>query len=166
MGVVARVQDDGETMGVVARLQDWRRRLTRAWTALLAPPTLPGPIGLPVEQLRRLGALTLQEDRSEAVEHYIMEQRFIYEHASKEDLVWTLLARDRQLLIEGKRLADGTVGHRVLREFMRASLYASEGKANPQMVERVLQTLSPGMEQADARQLKLHGSTLGSVGEP
>lgn len=137
------------------------RRLRAAWRALLAPPAPSAPVGLPPEQLRRVGALTLQEERSDAVAHHLMEQQAAYKGASQEELILTLLDRDRQLLIEGRRLAEGTVGSRVLREFMRASLYASEGKANPQMVERVLQTL--GAEPADARQLQLHGSTLGRI---
>lgn len=136
-------------------------RLRRAWQAFWAPVAPPAPVGLPPEQLRRVGALTLQEERSEAVSQHCLEQEAVYKRASKEELILTLLDRDRQLLIEGRRLADGTVGSRVLREFMRASLYAADGKANPQMVERVLATL--GAEAADARQLQLHGSTLGRI---
>lgn len=137
------------------------QRLRRVWQALVGPLPPAAPVGLPAEQLRRVGALTLQTERSDAVERHLLDQHHAYDHATREDLIETLLDRDRQLLVEGRRLADGTIGGRVLREFMRASLYASGGKANPQMVERVLQTL--GAEPADARQLQLHGSTLGRI---
>jgi hypothetical protein len=136
-------------------------RLFRAWEALTGHDFTASIVGLPPEQLRRIGALTLDEERSEAVEQRVMEQRHTYEDASKDQLIETLIDRDRQLMREGRRLADGTVGSRVLREFMRASLYAADGKANPAMVERVLLTL--GAEPADARQLKQHGSTLGPI---
>jgi hypothetical protein len=139
-------------------------RLVRAWDALTGHDYTAEVVGLDQTQLRRLGALTLDADRSDAVEHHVMEQRHAYEDASKDQLIETLLDRDRQLLTEGRRLADGTIGGRVLREFMRASLYAADGKANPAMVERVLLTL--GAEPADRRQVQRDGSTLGPLEEP
>ncbi len=138
-------------------------RIVRAWDALTGHDYTAEVVGLDTTQLRRLGALTLDTERSEAVEQHVMEQRHAYEDASKDELIETLLDRDRQLMVEGRRLADGTVGSRVLREFMRASLYAADGKANPAMVERILLTL--GAAPADQRQLKQFGSTLGRIDE-
>lgn len=137
------------------------QRVRRAWKALVGPEPPAQVVGLPTEQLRRIGALTIVAEQSEAVEQRVMEQWASYEDATKEDLIATLLDRDRLLMSEGRRLADGTVGARVLREFLRASLYASGGQANALAVEKVLQAL--GAEPADLRQVKLHGSTLGKL---
>ncbi len=116
----------------------------------------------PAEVLR-LGALTLQAEQSEAVEHLLMEQRYVYERASKEDLIDALLARDRQLANLGRQVADGRTASRLLREFMRAALYVAGGKADARQVEETLNKL--GAEPADLRQLKEYGSTLGPLQE-
>jgi hypothetical protein len=122
------------------------------------------PKALAPQEILRLGALTLHAEQSEAVEHLLMDQRHIYEDSSKHDLIEALLARDRALANMGRQVADGRTASRLLREFMRAALYAAEGKADPQVVERALNKL--GAEPADARTLKLHGSTLGPLEDP
>jgi len=127
----------------------------------MGPEPTPAPVGLSPEQLRRVGALTVEQDRSASVEHHVLEQGAAYKDASKEDLILTLLDRDRLLLSEGKRLADGTVGARLLREYMRAAIYASGGQLNALAVERLLEGL--GAPPADLRQLRQYGSTLGPL---
>ena len=115
-------------------------------------------------EILRLGALTLQAEQSEAVEHLLMEQRHAYENAPREDLIDALLARDRQLANLGRQVADGRTASRLLREFMRAALYVAGGKADARQVEETLNRL--GAEPADARQLKQYGSTLGPLEAP
>jgi hypothetical protein len=127
-------------------------------------PRKPAPKALAPEEILRLGALTLQAERSEAVNDLLMEQHAVYRDSTKQELIDALLARDRALANMGRQIADGRTATRLLREFMRAALYSAEGKADPQVVERALQTL--GAEPADARQLRLHGSTLGPLEDP
>ena len=130
--------------------------------ALAPPPRILSP-----EAIRRLGALTTMDDRSEAVEQQITDQEQVYrstfKRAGVEPLIEALLARDRQLMLDGRRLADGTMQGRLLREFVRGLLIAAD-KGTPQAVEKLLVGL--GAEPADARQLKLHGSTLGPLEDP
>ena|SRR5665213_372355 len=119
---------------------------------------------LPPEQLLRLGALTLQAERSEAVERLLEDQAAVYVTKSKEELVEALVARDALLAHQGRQIADGRTGSRLLREFMRAALYQAEGKGSIEAAEAAIRRL--GGEEADARQLKLHGSTLGPLESP
>ena len=138
-------------------------RLLRAWDALLGHDPAAPIVGLPPEQLRRLGALTLQEDRSEAVEQHVTLQRHAYEGATKAQLIETLIARDRELMEQGKRLADGTIGGRVLKETMRAALYHADGQVA--RVEEILTNMM-GAEPSDRRALGRHGSMLGQIDTP
>jgi len=129
----------------------------------LATPPKP-PLALSPAEILRLGALTLQAEQSDAVEALLAEQKAVYDDpgTSRAALVQALLDRDRQLANMGRQIADGRAASRLLREFMRAALYAAGGKADPLMVERALQQF--GVEPADLRQLRLHGSTLGPLG--
>lgn len=137
----------------------------------LAPPPEP-PKALSPAEILRLGALTLQAERSEAVEQLLMEQEQTYLEiyqklgpaSGVKALVAALLDRDRALANMGRQVADGRTASRLLREFMRAALYASGGRPDAQMVERALEKL--GAEPADMRQLRLHGSTLGPLAPP
>jgi hypothetical protein len=122
------------------------------------------PKALSPGEILRLGALTLQAERSDSVEHLLMEQRYLYEQARREDLIQALLDRDRQLANMGRQVADGRSATRLLREFMRAALYQAGGKADPLIVEQTLTRL--GAEPADQRSLALHGSTLGPLTPP
>ncbi len=123
---------------------------------------------LPPEQLLRLGALTLQTEQSAAVEAHLDDQRIAYEEALRihgpQGLITALLERDRVLLNQGRTLADQRAASRLLREFMRGALYSAGGKPQIEAAEAAIRRL--GGEEADARQLKLHGSTLGPLEEP
>ncbi len=134
----------------------------------LAPPPEP-PATLSSQAILRLGALTLKGEQSQAVEHLLDQQQAVYQQTSKEELVRTLLDRDRQLAQMGRQIADGRVASRMLREFVRGLLNLADyptvkrvGDATKTgQIERVLEAL--GAEPADLRQLRLHGSTLGEL---
>lgn len=142
---------------MIEDLEDAPPPLTDGDYALAPPPAKPAV--LTAQEIRRLGALTLRSEHFEAVEDLVSRQREVYQRATKEDLIEALCARDRQLAQEGRQLADGRIGGRLLREFVRGVLAAADSK-DPQRMEKVLQAL--GAEPADARQLKLHGTTLGT----
>ena len=126
------------------------------------------PKVLAPEALMRLGALTLQTERSDAVEQQLSDQQIAYEEALRlhgpQGLITALLERDRLLLNQGRQMADGRMAGRLLREFMRAALYTAGGKPQIEAAEAAIKRL--GGEEADARQLKLHGSTLGPLEAP
>lgn len=109
-------------------------------------------------EIRRIGALQVQQQQDHALDQFLTEQKTIYQETPKEELIETLLDRDRQLALEGRQLADGRIGGRLLREFVRGILQGLDSK-DPQKVEEMLRGL--GAEPADTRQLRLHGTTLG-----
>jgi hypothetical protein len=121
------------------------------------------PVRTPTDLLR-LGALTLEEDRAASVEALLTEQEHTYrrvlERSGPEPLIAALLERDRHLAQMGRQLADGRTAGRLLREFVRAVLARADLNAGSE-VERILGELNA--EQADARQLRLHGSTTGPL---
>lgn len=127
------------------------------------PPKVLAP-----EALLRLGALTLQSEQSAAVEQLLDEQELAYQIALEKygprGLITALRDRDRLLLNQGRQMADGRTAGRLLREFMRAALYTAGGKPQIEAAEAAIRRL--GGEEADARQLKLHGSTLGPLASP
>ncbi len=137
--------------------------------ALLALPPQP----LAPQDLLRLGAFTVAEEHSEGVEAMLTEQEQTYRAVAKrgdvESLIQALLARDRLLAQHGRTLADGRAAGRLLREAMRAVLYAQDAQEVKRLagmgarrdVESILYAL--GAEPADAKQLKEHGSTLGPL---
>lgn len=136
----------------------------------------PTPKTLSPEEILRLGAWTLVEEQSDAVERLITQQQETYRQILREQgpepLLQALLARDRQLAHTGRQLADGRLAGRLLREVMRAQLLGSDHVSLRQIgdatktgkVEAILEAM--GAEPADARQLKLHGSTLGPLESP
>lgn len=138
----------------------------------LAPPPEPAKALRP-EEILRLGALTLQQEQSEAIEELLTEQEQTYRKILKEQgpgpLIEALLARDRQLAYTGRQVADRRTQSRMMREFIRGllqladyrSLRAVGDATKTGQIERVLEAL--GAEPADLRQLKLHGSTLGEL---
>jgi hypothetical protein len=126
-------------------------------------PRPAAPTALRPAEILRLGALTLQAEKSEAVEQLLAEQQYTYQGSSKQELIEALLDRDRALANMGRQIADGRTASRLLREFMRAALYAAGGKADPLVVERALEKL--GAEPADRRQVQRDGSTLGPLEE-
>lgn len=136
--------------------------------------TTPAPKALKPDSLLRLGAATLEAERSLAVEELLDDQEATYRRIlateGPEPLIEALLDRDRLLANQGRQLADGRMGSRLLREFVRAVLYQAEagaggGKGQARLlVDQVLQRL--GGEVADARQVRMHGSTLGPLESP
>lgn len=124
---------------------------------------------LTAEEIRRIGALQVEEERSSGLTQFLAEQRGIYEDMSKEQLIEALLARERVLALEGRQLADGRIGGQLLREFVRGLLVQSDHAALRRIgdatktgqVEQILQAL--GAPPADASQLKRHGTTLGDA---
>lgn len=140
--------------------------------ALAPPPELPKALA-PAEILR-LGALTLQSERSQAVEDLLEEQHAAYQTIARQKhgvalLIHALLDRDRQLAQMGRQIADGRTASRMLREFVRGLLQTADYRAvlavgdatKTGQIEKVLEAL--GAEPADLRQLRLHGSTLGEL---
>lgn len=124
--------------------------------------------------LRRAGALSIPAAYDRETNDLIADQRERYQAFSKDDLIEELLRRDRIAVAEGRALADGTVGGRLLREFVRGVLHHADHTALQQIdrkgrilddgtkagvVENLLRAL--GAEPADNRELRLHGHTLG-----
>lgn len=127
----------------------------------LAPVTKP----LSPQAIRRIGALQVEDIQDATLDVFLESQRVVYEQTSKADLIETLLERDRTLALEGRQLASGVTGGRLLREFVRGVLAAADRQdfSKTERLERILQAL--GAEPAEARQLRLHGHTLGVEAE-
>lgn len=126
---------------------------------------------LSAAEIRRVGALTVQEETNVNTEHFLAEQRKAYAAASREHLEEELLRRDRNALLEGRQLQDGRLAGNLLRELVRHLLTLSDhaqlrriGDATKAgSIEGILEAL--GAAPADARMLRLYGTTLGS-GKP
>lgn len=126
----------------------------------------PPPKVLSPQEVLRLGALTLQAESSEAVERLLEDQREVYLTSSKPALVEALLDRDRLLANQGRQIADGRTVSRIAREMVRAALYSAGGRPDAQAVQRAIDSFGGELEVVDARQLKLHGSTMGPLKDP
>lgn len=128
------------------------------------------PAALAPEEILRLGALTLAQESSEAVERLLDEQAETYQRVLQESgpqaLVEALVARDRLLAHQGRQIADGRTVSRIAREMVRAALYSAGGRPDALAVQRAIEAFGGAEEVADARQLKLHGSTLGPLERP
>lgn len=119
--------------------------------------------------IRRLGALTVEAEESIQIDNVLADQRNFYESATKKELIETLLERDRTAMLEGRNLARGQTQTNLLREILRGVLLQSDHAQLRQIgdatktgkVEDILEAI--GCPPADARQLKLHGSTLGKL---
>ncbi len=108
------------------------------------------------------GKSSIQLDRTAAVEILLVEQKAIYERAGRADLqllVQACLDRDRIIAQMGREIAEGKIGGRMLREFVRAALASADRAADPQKLQDFLEK-ALGAEPADRRQLKLKGTTL------
>lgn len=125
---------------------------------------------LSIQEVRKLGALQVPAVHDDTMDAFLEQQKEAYQEHSKEELIEALIDRDRQLASEGRALADGRIGGRLLREFVRGVLYRADnaeiagvkqalltGKVGA--IDQVLKAL--GAEEADARQIRLHGHTLG-----
>lgn len=136
----------------------------------IPPDDYDKPRTLSPEEIRRIGALQVKQNRDLAMEQFCREQRATYVQMGKDTLVDLLVERDRGLASEGRALADGRIQGRILREFVRGVLHMADHAAlrriegdptKTSLVERLLKAM--GAEPADARQLKLHGTTMGSI---
>lgn len=121
-------------------------------------PVPPTRAPLSPSEIRRIGALQVEDQTDQALEQFLEEQKIGYLEQSKENLIAALLDRDKTLALEGRQLADGRIGGRLLREFVRGVLHSLDSK-DPRKIEKMLQAL--GAEPADRRQIALHGHTLG-----
>jgi hypothetical protein len=110
------------------------------------------------EQIRRLGAMHVEQIHDAQLDTFLEAQRETYEEASREQLIETLVDRDRRLALEGRALADGKMQSRLLREFARAMVTGLRS-GEPAKIEELVQAM--GGEPADQRQLRLAGHTLG-----
>jgi hypothetical protein len=119
------------------------------------------PRVLSAQEIRRLGALQIEDIQDASLESFLDQQRQTYLECGKDLLIDTLLDRDRQLALEGRALVEGKIGARLLREFVRGVLAAADRQdmSRADRLEGILQAL--GAEPADRRQLKRFGTTLG-----
>lgn len=99
--------------------------------------------------------LTLE--RSAAIDQQVGENQVIYEKADRQMLLDALADRDRTIAQLSRQLADGKMTGNYLRELVRGLLMNADEKTLA-AIERVLALT--GAEPADARQLKLKGTTL------
>lgn len=178
--------EDRWTLCALADCHDGRRCAGWDHGDCLVPKQLwpaDGDLGLAPERhaldpaaLQHLGALSLEFEQSEAIDRVVMAQEDTYRQILREQgpepLIAALLARDRQLAQQGREMADGRSATRLLREVMRGLLQRSDhaqlraiGDATKTgTIAAIVDTLSG--ETTDARQLKLHGSTLGPLADP
>ncbi|HEY9016333.1 MAG TPA: hypothetical protein VIM84_14865, partial [Gemmatimonadales bacterium] len=137
-----------------------------------APPAPPAR-ALSSQQILRLGALTVEDDQITALAKLLTEQERTYREVlaleGPEPLIQALRDRDTQLAHLGRQVANQTTASRLLREFMRMALQGSDHASLKRIgdatkagkIEEVLALMSGSV--VDARQLKLHGSTLGPL---
>jgi hypothetical protein len=108
------------------------------------------------------GKESIQLERAANVEIHLAEQKVVYERVLRENpgkLVDALLDRDRIIAQVGREIADGRMGGKMLREFVRAALASADRAADPVAVQKFMEQ-ALGAEKADLRQLKLKGTTL------
>lgn len=129
---------------------------------------------LTTQEIRRVGALQVEEQRDEAAGIFLDQQRQGYKDYSKEELIRELVRRDSTSLHEGRALADGRMAGALLREFVRGTLQLADHGSlravdrqglrlddgnKTGTIENILRAL--GAEPADNRTLRLEGHTLG-----
>lgn len=109
------------------------------------------------------GKESIQLERAASVEIHLAEQKVVYEkvlaNGGGADLVQALLDRDRLIAQVGREIADGRMGGKMLREFVRACLSSADRAQDPQQLQSFLEEVL-GAAKADRRQLKLKGTTL------
>lgn len=130
-------------------------------------PTPKKPL-LSIDQIRRIGAMQIEDLRDYEIDTFLAQQKNEYDHYAKEELVEELLRRDKRHCLEGRQLADGRTAGRLLREFVRGLLHTADHATLKQIgddsskagqIEIILKAL--GAEPGDARQLRLRGHMLG-----
>lgn len=109
------------------------------------------------------GKHSIELERAASIEIHLAEQKVTYEKvlaSGRTDLiVQALLDRDRLLAQVGRQIADGRMGGKMLREFVRACLSSADRAADPQALQTFLEEVL-GAQKADRRQLKQRGTTL------
>ncbi len=125
---------------------------------------------LTTQEIRRVGALTVQEETNVNTDHFLSEQRKTYEGVSHRELMEELLRRDRNALLEGRQLQDGRLAGNLLRELTRHLLQTADHAALQKLstaagsktlaIDDILTAL--GAAPMDKRMLRLYGTSLGS----
>ncbi len=158
------------------RVRDLDDPVSKEVLEVLLDELTESPKVLTSAQILRLGALTVEQDQLTALGKLLDAQERTYRETlateGAEPLIAALLDRDTQLAHLGRQVADGKTAGRLLREFMRMALQGSDHASLTRIgdatkagkIEEVLGILSG--QPADARQLKLHGSTLGALEGP
>lgn len=102
-------------------------------------------------------------ERDAAIEIHLAEQKTVYERIWLEGggkaLIQALLDRDRIIAQFGREIANGKMGGNLLREFVRAALASADRASDPVALQKFLEE-KLGASKADARQLRLKGTTL------
>lgn len=129
---------------------------------------------LTTQEIRRVGALTVQEETRVNTDQFITEQREVYARTDKRELEAELLRRDRNALLEGRQLQDGRLAGNLLRELVRHLMQTADHVALSRLstaagnktlaIDQIL--LALGAEPADLRLLKEAGTTLGTGKDP
>lgn len=99
----------------------------------------------------------LDLERGDAIAKQLGEQKLVYETATREQLIDACLDRDAVIANLSRQVADGRLGGRLLREFVRGILQAHD-IGDRQYIEDRLREL--GAENASRRQIALKGTTL------
>lgn len=125
---------------------------------------------LTTQEIRRVGALTVQEETNVNTDHFLSEQRKTYASATHRDLEEELLRRDKTALLEGRQLQDGRLAGSLLRELTRHLLQTADHAALTRIstaasnkslaIDDILTAL--GADPMDRRMLRLYGTALGS----
>lgn len=111
-----------------------------------------------------MGRRSVQLEQSQVLDEHLGEQKLVYESATKDELVQACLDRDRVIAQIGRDLYTGKGGTALLREFVRAQLYAAE-RGSPEAIQKMLQDMFGSQMKADARQLRERGHMLGPTVE-
>lgn len=126
--------------------------------------------GLTPQEIRRIGAMTVVNDNSNNMTQELEQQRRSYQGFSKDQLIEEMVRRDKNLMLEGRQLADGRMATNLLRELVRHMLALADqndlkhlkliGGEDQATLNTILKAL--GAPEADNRMLRLYGTTLGS----
>lgn len=151
---------------------------------LIKADLVPEPI-LSLATVRKLGALSVEQEHAVNVAEFLEQQKRDYASRPASQLAEELLRRDENAFREGRMMSDGRMATNLLRELVRHLLQRADrvqlqglttaarkglpaltqalergDGGMPGLIEGVLEAL--GAEPADLRQLRLHGSMLGS----
>lgn len=125
---------------------------------------LPAHISAP-DSAYHVGVQAIKLEQSEAVERHLDDVRTQLRAAldagsiSAKDLINLVIDRDRVIAQVGRDVANGKHANRLLGEVVRG-LLALAKTGTPQQIEDTLRSL--GNAPVDRRQIRLHGTALGS----